>query len=184
MKRMMRRIFLTVLLLTAGASGLFAADDFLPRLERALLRLGFRERETSLLMTAAQERNWEAVEPDFADLAALSLTVCERVRTETQAREQVELMYNLAAMNGEMQAFGFTRREIARIALNASRDVATRLRLNAGAGNDVGRGDMIRDRIRAQLCEEGLAAQEAQIMERIRARVRQNAPPQRGHGLH
>ncbi|MBN2352537.1 MAG: hypothetical protein JXD23_08210 [Spirochaetales bacterium] len=181
MKSMIMCVFLAAMALSPGAPGLYAADDFLPRLESALLQLGLQERETALIMTAARERNWQAADPEFAEMAALSLKVCERARSETQAREQVELIYNLAAMNREMRALGFTRREIARIALNASRDVAERLRLNAGDGAAAGQGDMIRDRIRARLCEEGLASQEARIMERIRERIRQNGP-ERGHG--
>jgi hypothetical protein len=182
MKRTLIGVVLAAVLLGAGSAGLFAEDEFLPRLERALLRLGFQERETAMIMTAARERDWEAADPDFAEMAALALTVGARVQTETQAREQVELVYNLAAMNREMQALGFTRREIARVALNAARDMAERFRERAETGNAAGRGEMIRDRIRAELCAEGLAAQELQITERIRERVQQNGSPEGGRG--
>jgi hypothetical protein len=173
MKRSLLIVSLLILFLTAvGPGAAFAADEFLFRFERELQTRGYPDAERALIMTAAREQTWDGVQPEFAELAAYSLAVCARVRTEAQAREQMELVHHLGAMEREMKALGFTDREVARVAFGTARGVSEQLRARSGSDNTVGRGDLIRDRIRSELCAAGLEDQEAKIMERIRARVR------------
>ncbi|HEQ71755.1 MAG TPA: hypothetical protein ENN69_04635 [Spirochaetia bacterium] len=164
-------------LLAAGQTTLAAEEDFLPRFEQELLRHGYSEQETLMIMNAAREWNWEDISPDFAQLAVTALQSQSRVSTQTHARLQVELVWHLAVMNKEMEAQGFTRREIARVSLNTSRGVAEQIRLRSRTNEDIasGSGDLIRERIRLELRDCTVHEQEAKIMERIRSRVRAGA---------
>lgn len=170
-------------LMVLGSVTLWADDDFLPKLEQELYQYGYTQQETRMIMTAAREHNWQDITGTIAPMCAAMLQLCDRVRNETQAQEQVELVLHMAIMQGEMKRLGFNDREIARIAFNATREVSQILRTRTNAETETGNGEMIRERIRLELKDAGLENQEARIMEHIRARVQTGQPAsERGFG--
>ncbi|MBN1523033.1 MAG: hypothetical protein JW904_01010 [Spirochaetales bacterium] len=173
------------LILAAAVFSLFAVpalsaeeNGFIFRLSRELKAYGWNDEETGKFVIASHLMNWNALENGDAEMVALALHYCKQKQLRLMAEEQVQLAYHLGAMGVEMEALGFKRRNITITALGVSEQVAEKLRDRKNADNETGTGDMIRERIRDELCKEGLEEQQEKIMERLTKRVREGAGSQ------
>lgn len=167
-----------------------AEEGFLYQLKRNLNAYGWSKEEITPFMHAAQHMSWESVENGYADVVAYSLHYCKRSGTETTPEEKAELAYQLAIATSDMGAVGFDEDVIVRVAINTSREFVGALNQYRKEGSEEGLGEMIRERIREQVCNEGTEAQQAKIMERVRNRTGANANEKgkqnhgAGHGPH
>jgi len=161
------------LVLLLAPFSLFSQEQaFLLRLQTELTAQGFSTQEIAQIMTEAQNMNWEDLDHEFAELAALSLKLCQRSRMRLHIQEQVELAYHLSAMGAEMKNLGFKAQHILRFALNTTRQYIDSLQLQNQDRDRLRTRDMIRERIRDELCKEGLTEQEEKLMQRLHVRVR------------
>ncbi|MBN2534875.1 MAG: hypothetical protein JXB88_18485 [Spirochaetales bacterium] len=160
--------------------------EFLTQLKINLHTYGWLEEEIIPFMQAAQRMNWESVENNYADIVAYSLQYCKKCRMTTTSEEKTELAYHLAIAASEMKAIGFEEDVIVRVAVNTSREFVGALKQYRKKGNADGLGEMIRERIREQVCNEGTEAQRSLIMERIRNRTgtNSNQKEKQGQQLH
>jgi hypothetical protein len=147
-------------------------QGFLERFKEELASKGLTTQEIAEIMLEAQNRNWEGIDNEFAEMAALTLQLCQRSRFEMSGQEKLELVYHLSAMGAELKALGFKEQHIARIAFNTTREYIDRLRLQDKERDLLRTQEMIRDRIHAELCSEGLQQQKEELMQRLQVRVR------------
>jgi len=171
------------LLTVLGPVNIHAQENgLLFRLQRELKTLGWNNEEVGEFMYAAQEMDWNGIENGDPEMVALALHYCRQNQVANQAQERVLLAYHLAAMGIEMEALGFTRRSITVTAIGVSREFGEALRTRANADNIDGKGDLVRERIRDQLCKEGLVENNERIMERLTYRVREGERSGNRHG--
>jgi hypothetical protein len=181
-----RKIFffgIVVLILIGLSANLNAQEQgFLLSLKSELASQGLTQQEIVQIMTEAQNRNWQGLDDEFAELAALSLRLMKRSRLHMQTQEMVELAFHLAVLGDEMKSLGFKERHIARIALNATQEYMEQTQLQEEDRNQLKTQDRIRERIRDQLGKEGLTDQEEKLMQRIHVRVRNSRKQTNNNG--
>jgi hypothetical protein len=149
----------------------YSTGGFLFELKRDLIAYGWSEEEITPFMYAAEHMNWEAIENEYADVVAYSLQYCKNCGKKITSEEKAVLAYYLAIATSEMGAVGYEDDIIVRVAVNTSREIMgdlSRYRRKEGKGN---LGEIIRGKIREQVCNEGTHAQQAKFMERIRNRI-------------
>ena len=153
----------------------FAADNvFLSKLQRNLQAYGWSEEEISSFMNAARHLNWDLIENDTDDVVAYSLQYCRKTNQKTTASEKAQLAYELSVAAFEMKKIGFDEDAIVRVAVNTSREFVKTLNQYRKQVTEDGLGDVIRERIRQQVCQEGTDAQKTKFSERIRNRIKTN----------
>lgn len=165
-------IFLLCIIYLSLSLIVYCADEgFLFKLKRSLNAYGWSEEEITPFMYAAQHMSWEPAESGYADVVAYSLHFCKQSGRETTSKEKAELAYELAIATSDMKAIGFEEEVIVRVAVNTSREFIGALHQYRKEGSEDGIGEMIRERIREQVNNEGTDAQQTKLMERIRNRV-------------
>jgi len=168
-------IILSVLIFIFLLPTSFAAEyEFLYKLQRNLQAYGWSEEEISAFMNAAEHLNWDLIENDYNDVVAYSLQYCKKTKQKTTAAEKAELAYELSAAVSDMKKIGFDDDTIVRVAVNTSREFVKALYQYRKHETEDGLGDMIRKRIREQVCREGTDTQKAKYSERIRNRAKIN----------
>jgi len=178
-KTIVRFLILTAIVSLFAVTSLSAEENgFLFRLSRELKAFGWTDEEISSFLFSAETMSWKGLENGDAEMVALSLHYCWQKQIRFQTSELVQLAYHLAVMGMEMEALGFRRRNITKTALRVSAEVAEQLRVRDKADNQNGTGELIRDRIREELCKEGLEEYQEKIMERLTKRVQEGKSSQ------
>ncbi|MBN2440474.1 MAG: hypothetical protein JXJ04_03995 [Spirochaetales bacterium] len=149
-----------------------AEEGYLYQLQLSLKSYGWPDEEISSVMNAAKNLNWEGIENDSCDVVAYSLQYCKRSGQETSPGEKAQIAYHLAITTSEMKALGFDEKLVVRVAIDSTREIVQSLQKYGKNDDAKGIGDMIRERIRDQVCKEGCTAQQDKLMERVQRRIK------------
>jgi len=139
--------------------GLFAQEQtgILEKLQERLQEQDWSEEEIGNVIRAARSFQWEGADPVHAEMIAMALQLGKAEGEALGAREQAAMAHELALAAGEMKQLGFQNREIARTALESTRQMFQDLR-QVRTGDEPG-----------QVPEDALVVK---LQERVQSRLR------------
>jgi hypothetical protein len=156
--------FIYLLFITAA----YAEEvGFLYQLKKNLHAYGWPEEEIAPLIEASRSMNWETMENGYADVIAYSLHYSKTRGNTMTPGEKAELTYQLAHAASNMKAAGYDEDVIVRVSVNTTREFMGTLPGYRKEGTTTDLGEMIRQRIREQICQEGTDTQKTNFLERI-----------------
>jgi hypothetical protein len=159
---------LCIIFLCLSLPVLLPAEEqvFLDYMQRELENNGWSLEEIAAFKESARHYTWEKLEGEFCEMIAHSLLFCRITGKKLSADEEAALAFHLALMATEMIKIGFREQHIIRISFHTSRDFASRIDTIRKEGDEAV-AEMIRERIRLQLCKEGIDGQLKNLMKKL-----------------